>query len=820
VTSGRATDASPLPGTVEVPVRAQRSLRHDDTLTSLSRFWDHVGVLYRDGRLDELSPDPYLGTGALPPYSASLTPAAPTALPVLDTTRCTGCGDCWTLCPEGALGVTWLTPKELLEHGLEEAKRAGSDPGALQMILSKLASGLARAMGEDAPPAHAGVAVRAVFDGMAEKLPEARRDALREAAGAVATALDRWPLVRTKALYDDAEKDEPGAGTLLSIVADPDACTSCALCARVCETEAIPLVPVTDASHAEAHAAWALWSRLPDPKGPALARASRNADVGLAAATFASRHASMAAASARRDGAGSGEMLAIRLVLGAAESARQPILADLGREVETLRSALAGQVQDLLAEALPTSDLDALARGLSLSAAHEVSLGEIAQRLEHAESERRVDRDRLAAIVDVARRLADLGWRVTRGFDGTGRARVALLVAGEGLAARAAHFPDTIFASPALVDSSPEAAHTACGILHGLSDTLLEDVRLMRRARLLLERPLVEANTATEAMATLSWSDLTDDEKRWCTPLVVLADEASLGSSALALVETIVTGARPATVVLLSEVETTAANDDRELAMLGLAAGRAFAVQSSIGAPDHLVRGVRDALVRRGPSIVRVHAPSPARHGFAADGAAERAVSAIAARVHPLLRYDPGAGDVFGAGISLDGNPEPLARWTRDDDARHRTPADWASGETRHAARFIPLEEGAIRVSVAEYVGLSGEARRAKSPTVVTAEGDRAVDDALIAWCASRLSTWRTLQELAGLVTPFTDRVREGAEQEVSARHAAEIESLRETHARELRAKEEGVRHELYTRVRDRLALLAARGRELTGGRR
>lgn len=797
-----------------VPARAQRIARHGDTIASLSRFWDHVGVLYADDRVDELSPDPYLGIGALPALSASLAHAEPHALPVLDPIRCTGCGACWTLCPEGALGVTLLTPRELLERGLDEAKRAGSDAGALQMILSKLATGLARVTAGDDPPAHAGDALRRAFEALAGKLPESRQAALREAAGAAATALDRVPVARTRAFTDDAEKEEPGAGALLAIFADPDACTSCGICTHACDADAIPLEPVTSDSLGAARAAWELWSRLPDPTGPTLARASRHADVGLAAATFASRHASMATASARGDGQGSGEMLALRLVLGAVESVRQPVMAELGREVARLRGKLAGEVHDLLAGALPTDDLDALARGLSASDAHEVSLGDIATRLEHAEHERKVDRDRLAAIVDVARRLADLEWRVTTCAGGQGRARAALVVAGEAMAARVARFPDTVFAGPTLVDTSPEAAHTARGVARGLGETLLEDVRLVRRARLLMEHALPEASAASESLATLSWEDLTADERRWCTPLVVLADELSLGESALALVETIVSAGRPAAVVLLSEASADAATDDRELALIGLAAGRAFAVQSSIAAPDHLVQGVRDALGRSSPSIVRVHAPSPRRHGFAEDGAIDRAASAIAARVHPLFRYEPRSGEVLGAGIDLDGNPEPAALWLRDDDARHRTPADWALGEARYTARYRPVVDGATRVTVMEFVGLEAEARRGKSPVVSFGDGELAVDDALVDWCATRLRTWRTLQELAGLVTPFTDRVRTAAEHDVAGRHAAEIETIKHGHARELREAEERVRLQLYASVRERLAALAERGRQ------
>src|SRR5690606_30864821 len=86
--------AVPLPPPPE-PVVA---LRPDPALAAL---WDQAGMPCREGE-PALAPDPLL-VAPLPAASAALRGALPGALlPALDPALCTGCGVCWTCCPEGA----------------------------------------------------------------------------------------------------------------------------------------------------------------------------------------------------------------------------------------------------------------------------------------------------------------------------------------------------------------------------------------------------------------------------------------------------------------------------------------------------------------------------------------------------------------------------------------------------------------------------------------------------------------------------------------------------------------------------------------------
>ena len=90
-------------------------------------------------------------------------------------------------------------------------------------------------------------------------------------------------------------------------------------------------------------------------------------------------------------------------------------------------------------------------------------------------------------------------------------------------------------------------------------------------------------------------------------------------------------------------------------------------------------------------------------------------------------------------------------------------------------------------VALEEFLELDAKSRMRKTPFITVGEQPDEVryrvNSSLVEMAEKRIQTWRTLQELAGVVTPFTAKV----EQEIQARVAGE-------HQAELDAQETGVR--------------------------
>ena len=166
----------------------------------------------------------------------------------------------------------------------------------------------------------------------------------------------------------------------------------------------------------------------------------------------------------------------------------------------------------------------------------------------------------------------------------------------------------------------------------------------------------------------------------------------------------------------------------------------------------------------------------------------------------------------------LAGNPAPEERLPQDADGRVRTTADWALLQTRFGVHFEPLAERApAPTPVDEWLQLDDKARKGKTPYVVAGEADEerryavAAPVALVA--AGCLANWRTLQELAGVVTPFTGRVEAEIRAAVAAEHKAELDAQKQAAEKEIREIRDQTQAEIAAQIRSRLLALASRKR-------
>ncbi len=820
------------------PLALRRLSRADRTLDCLPRFWDQVGVLYSSGETDEMSPDPYLAAGAIPLLSSTFrdVSGAREILPVFDPDTCDGNGRSWTSCPDGSVAPLVISAKALIEAGINLASSKGKPADTLRGVAGRLASRVNKIVKEDDAPTTAAALLSEAFSWLMERTEDSDRKAsLEEAFKAIVEEVGELPLVHTKVFFDDAERESSGAGELFALVVNPDACKSAEVILAGCQGRGLRAVEQTPERVEAARRLWNLWQQLPDTSGQTIERASRHPDVGPLAAMMLSRHCLLAMAGGDGAEAGSGAKLALRQVLATAEYHLQPRLQQHLQQIESLRQQLAERIRKLLSDALPTSDLDALAEGLELLGRRDVDLATLSGKVDAAVTSGRVDGARLGRLVDAARGLADLHWRLSRGPDGLGRARAGVAIAPGSVASWSAVFPYNPFQSPVAIDASGETGQFARGLIEGQLSQTIAGLRLMRWARLELERPN-EAPRAAEDLARLRFSDLTKDERSLCPPVLVVGDGQSLGGRGLSQLVSLLDSELPVKVVVLSDMGSELdcglrvdslggypAGERFDLALLALLARKAFVAQTSIAHGDHFVKGVLGALAFDGPALLHIHAPSPQRHGFAAERLNLQAKLAVESRAFPLLIFDPSAGGVFGSCLDLSGNPDATAVWHTDND-RRLTPVDWAASEDRFAQHFAPLPSGdPAPTAIADYLALAPGERDGKTPYVTIqrgAEEERLrVGGKLIADAEQRLRLWQTLQELAGVITPFTKRVREQAESDLAEDHAAEITRLKQEYEAKIARLKAEFDAEATRRVTEGLMALAGYGPANGGGK-
>ncbi|MCW8918843.1 MAG: 4Fe-4S binding protein [Gammaproteobacteria bacterium] len=790
---------------------------------SLPRFWDEVGVLYKNSDGDALTADPNMASGTMPPLSATFCDHTPsrTALPLFNADHCTGCGNCWSNCPDSAIGAVALSPKKLIDTGI---RIASAD--ALRQVGSKLAQriGTMARKGEAAGLA-TGELLQQAYDWLREKapLPAERQQAVDADFIKVKAALAPLPLSVTAPLFTLAEQAQKESGELLSLAINPDACKACGLCAELCAEEALSMEPQSPERVAAARARWQLWQQTPDTDSSTIERVAKLPEVGPMAAIMLSRHCAFALSGGDGAEAGSGEKIAVRQLLAATEYQQQPLLHRFISEIRDAQQGINQQIRDTLADALPSEDLERLSAGLKAIHTREAGLGAFLQ--DEAIEGSGVDTHELRKLVQVAQQLGELYWRLSKGEHGLGRARFGLVFAPGPAAAWAGAFPHNPFQAPVVIDMSGSAPQVAAGLLQGQLQEAVASVRLLRQARALLE-PKAKTGAKASDLDNLSWGDLTAEERQLCPPLILIGNDESLGGQGFAQLAWLLNSELPVKVLLLGELDLGlgdantatrlhARRDSRaNLGMMALAQRKAFVAQCSIAAPGHLRQSVREALRFTGPALLSLYAPSPERHGFAATATLQQAESALLSRSQPLFRYSPEGEGVFGSRLTLEGNPALKDDWYQQEGGAI-TPAHWALGQQRFAPRLPPLAGDApAPTELTAWLALDDGQRAGRSPylAVTDSEGNSqrlGIDPALATASANLAHAWRTLQELAGLVTPFTARVKAEAKANLAAAHQAELDALRAGYEEQLRELEAGMAASTHEQITARLVELA-----------
>jgi len=644
----------------------------DDRSPVTRRHWDVVGLPVRAGLAETITPDPLFAFGLTPAHAAPRL-ASPVAVPRFAPAACSGCGDCWSACPHGAISARVLAPATILGRGFELAVERGVDAEGLRRFAGKLA-GLWQAEVAAAPGAAA-----ASWSSAAERLlgsaglPDDRRAAALAAASELLAPFAAAPLAAPPPLRE--------AGELLALALDPDACTACGLCIEVCADGAL----AAGAPEPAAAAASAAVEQLPATAETTRARLAADARVGPLAAALLDPAAAAALGGADGAPAGSGSRLAVRqtlaLLVGPLGAARTPLV----ERVADLRGRLAGEIHGHLAGSLPDRDLDALARGLVDAPDATTDLPALAGRVAGALESGRIDVATLRRRVELARALADLEARLAGTAELSPRAP-ATLVIGPGAALAWATAPlENPFGLPVTV-----APHAPLSLARGLLLAEIERARgealVLRRARLELERP-------GEARAGLgerpAWSEMDEVERRLATPVVTLLDErAAAGEIDVAL--ELVAGDRPALLLTLAPPP----GGDRPLspwAAIAAATPGGLVAHGTVAHGDALADAAAAAASRPGGALWRLLAPDAALDELAVPSILEVARGVVEARGFPVgcrPAVDPALAtprvDVLAATDALE----------------RRHAAELAEAEARHRAELARLEgEATLRLA-------------------------------------------------------------------------------------------------------------------------
>jgi len=657
-----------------------------------------------------------------------------------------------------------LAPQALLDAAAELSSSEGVDAavaGKLKRAHRQLAARWAAGLAATDPGAVDAAVLDEAFAWLldAMKVSAEERPAFETAFAGTREWIARRPFGHSAALFHDLENEKKGSGELQMLALDSRSCQGCGICAAVCDDEAIQLVALTDRQPAELQATWDAWEQLPDTSGKLIARASEDSRIGPLAAVLLSRHCLLSLAGADGAEPGSGERIAVRQVSAVVEYQMQRRRLAQVQRLEELIDQLRERISQSFSQAIAVEDLDSLNRALDAAPGTRAPLGPVMERLEELGQRTDLDVTTVRRLVGTAQKLEETIESITRGLSGAGRARYGIVLSDPDATGWAATFPRNPFGAPVVVDRTGATAELAIGLAHGFLTKSVREARLARRAELLLEAPS-DLPAKERELEQLTWSDLTTEEKRSCPPILVFADPR------FTELDELLTSDLPIKTVLLDSRDLS--NHGADALLPTIARGSAFAACSSPAFPDQLFGSVTGALDFGGPALLQIHAPSPARDGFATDATIERARLAVDSRVNPLVAFLPSEGGGLGRGLNLDGNTAVDEAWNLDEQGRPRTPATWAAGESR-------FPEGVD------------------------------LDDA----ATERARNWATLQELAGIVAPVDSQLEQRIRAELEATHQTAMDALRDEYENKLRDEAQRQSVTQASKLKERLMQLA-----------
>jgi len=825
-----------------VPDIVKKLGQASESYDSLPRFWDQVGVLEQAGESDQLTADPYLATGTVPSLSASFNSmkhhrqtlnGQDSSVPTFNPQDCIACGDCWSSCPDSAISVLAITPKALIETGIN---MAGAD--AVRSVSGKLASRVAkRCRNNEIETNNAGELVSDAFDWLKEKsgLPEERLQSIENDFEKAHLAIADLPIVLTDTFFYAEEKKQNDTGELFSLIINPDSCKGCGLCVELCSSrlgsnsseepsncaltlsEADPI-----ASHYQLKQQLKIWQKTPDTSSATIERLledSRNSSLNTmdaGAALMMSRYNAFALSGGDQGELASGEKIAMRQLLSATEYHQQPLLYQFISELDGLRNELKKEINASLSEALPTDNLSHLAEKLSDVTTRQVDLNALLDESSQVMDTSSIDAVRTHQLVNLVLELNDLHWQLSQGTYGIGRSRYSLCITSSSIASWAGTFPHNPFHVPVTIDATGESAQLAAGLVQGQVKDTLAAMSLMRQAKAMVNPRYAKE---TEKLHSLDWSDLSEDEKHLCPPLFLIGGDDLLGSHGFSQVSLLLNSDYPLKVVVFNELDggltsgglqeyllsqrsaSKSSDSKNNLAMMAMSQRSAYVAQTSIADKTHFQQCVHDLLKNNTAGLICVHTPSPQRHGFAPEQTIKQAELAIQSGQFPLFQYNPEKEGVFGARLTLHNTNKPVLN-----------PVHWAINEKRFQSHFETLTVNAPSpVELSEWLQLSLADQKKKTPFVLLDgyNSKIAVSHDFANMVADQQSAWQTLLELAGIETPFTDYVEQCVAERLSDEHQADLDALRAEYEAKIAEINASHQSETHTKVRNQLLTLA-----------
>jgi pyruvate-ferredoxin/flavodoxin oxidoreductase len=797
-------DAKAGGSTLPVPVMVKRLPESESPSSDIHRFWAQTGSMYASGQGEQVPADPFMSMSLMPAVSSHFRDMTGIRFehPEFIPEKCTGCGDCYTVCPDTAIPGLVNEVGQVLDTVVKRLKKNGKSaellPRAVRKMESTLQKSLADAPETDSVADLVDVAIKATI----EAADSDERQQLSDEFTGFREELGSFQFSLTRPYFTTPEKKQPGGGGLLSITVNPYTCKGCMECVEVCKDEALLPVTQTPDSIADLRKNWDFWLDLPNTPEKYIRVDDLEESIGALETILLNKDAYLPFASGDGSCLGCAEKTVVHLFVATVESLMQPRVKARVSKLDDLIARLKEHIRLELAGAIDPGDVEEMAAVLKDAGDGELTLAKIADSVEKTHEADLVDRDWLKAVTDLVARLQDLRWRYEKGTTGKGRSSMGFLNATGCTSVWGSTFPFNPYPFPWSNHLFQDPASMAMGVFEGHMAKMAEGFKAVRMAEAVLKGQY-NPEEQEESLRYFSWQDFTDEEYHLCPPVVAVGGDGAMYdigfqnlSRALMsgkpikvlIVDTQVysnTGGQACTSGFLGQISDMAQfgkaikgkeETRKEMGLIAMAHRTTYFLQSTIAHSNHMIEGFVQGLMTRRPAVFNLYSSCQPEHGIGDDMSHHQAKLAVESRAYPLFRYDPDGGLTVGECLDLDGNPNPDRDWPVTkiqyvDKGREKemelptTFVDFAVTETRFRKHFrkIPRDSwNEDMVPVNEYLDLDEDDREGKVPFVWALDAKRELSRLLVAQpmidsAEERRAFWIMLRDLGGIEEPVAD---------------------------------------------------------------
>jgi pyruvate-ferredoxin/flavodoxin oxidoreductase len=821
------------PEPVALPLALRQYEDHGPPYSRISQFYDRSGFFYATGTTEEMAADPFQSVPVLPAATSNFVRAeiAREQLPEFIPSQCTGCGQCAVYCPESAIPPIVISAESLIKSILDNAQAGGVSVSQwtppIIKNMAKLANQAlslrrdnATTLGEILPDVVTKLVAQMKIEGDRVQL-------MKDQLDAVMPSLSNFPMALTKTFFSDPEIQTKGSGNLFSVAINPQACTGCSLCARACPENALIMAPSIAERSLKLQSQFQLWEQLPDTPADVILNMVQDQNYDPFAAILLSRNYYMSMAGGLASGNSSFEKIMLHLVAAAAESTIQANSIKWIKDIEQCTGALAEKVRNKLREALPEDDFDGLLASLSGGENPRVPLDAVIAKLGKTQRFGVIETAWMERHVTLIHDLKNLAWTLSKGPAGTGRARFGAVLSTADTFEWAKHYPYNAFTSPVIINDSPDSLDFVLGLCLGHVRQMMDNIKLLRRAELEIQNqydPFVH----DEQLANLTWADLNENEKSFVPPLFVITDARRISDAPPSALLKLLASDYPIKMLVFNDAAGTAEYWRNTMALTTslLSLRKIFFLQSSLAKPEHMFKGLIEGLRDPGPGFFSLLTPAVSMDDVS-GGVAELFQLSVRSRAFPLLRFTASGQKTFlSTALDLSANPEPFEDLVSVEHEQGEsgagcpvkyvlTFADWTFRQPGMKDHFAPWDDQEQRgIAVADYIVLAPEARADKVPFIITAAAKNrlekySVSDALVKAAEAASASWSALREMAGMLSPYPQKVKERIDEAWATKHAAALEQAKLAYDEKLRQLENDQLEKIKQKLTDKLLALS-----------